>query len=121
MSDEHVRRNIWFQLDGAPIHTTKRTKYLLNLQFPGRWMGHLGPIHFPPYSPDLTPLDFSFWSVLRTRVYQQRPATVPHLKDIITQECNAMTAEYIDRICTKEVSRRVQLICEEKGQHIEQL
>ena len=59
-NDQSVRSRIWFQLDGTPIHTAKRTKYLLNLHFPGRWMGNLGPIHWPPYSPDLTPLDFSF-------------------------------------------------------------
>ena len=81
----------------------------------------MGPIHFPPYSPDLTPLDFSFWSVLRTRVYRHTPATIPHLKEIIQQECAAMSADYIERICTKEMFKRVELVCSQNGNYIEQL
>ena len=121
MEDEDVRRAVWFQLDGATNHTAKVTKYYLNLYFPGRWMGHLGPVHFPPYSPDLTPLDSSFWSVLRNRVYQRRPATIPHLKQLIREECDAMTADYIERICVYDIKKRIDLVCQENGNYIEHI
>ena len=118
---QDVQHDVIFQLDGAPIHTAKITKYQLNLHFPNRWMGDKGPVHFPPYSPDLTPLDFSFWGVLRTRVLQHRPATVPQLTQVIKQECEAMTPEYIEKICTSEMYKRIDLICENNGNHIEHL
>jgi hypothetical protein len=30
----------------------------LNEKFPNVWIGRGGPIHWPPRSPDLTPMDF---------------------------------------------------------------
>lgn len=53
------RRNIIFQLDGAPIHYAAAVRGWLNDTFPERWIGRNSPlIHWPPRSPDLTPLDF---------------------------------------------------------------
>jgi len=39
----------------------------LNESFPNRWLGHIGPVAWPPRSPDLTPLDYYLWK----HVYQQ--------------------------------------------------
>ena len=35
-----------------------------------RWIGHGGPIAWPPSSPDLTPLDIHFWGYMKTLVYE---------------------------------------------------
>jgi hypothetical protein len=43
-----------FQQDGAPAHFSA-----LDERFHGRWIGKGGP----PRSPDLTPMDYSFWGV----------------------------------------------------------
>ncbi|PNF42655.1 hypothetical protein B7P43_G19015, partial [Cryptotermes secundus] len=42
----------------------------------GRWIGRRGPTEYPPWSPDLTPLDFYLWGTLKDEVYQQKPATL---------------------------------------------
>ena len=33
---------------------------------------HIKPIEFPPYSPDLNPLDFSLWKDIENRVSQKK-------------------------------------------------
>uniref|UniRef100_A0AAR2LZP8 Tc1-like transposase DDE domain-containing protein n=1 Tax=Pygocentrus nattereri TaxID=42514 RepID=A0AAR2LZP8_PYGNA len=49
----------YFQQDGAPPHYGTGVHQWLNVQFPGHWISHCGPVEWPPRSPDLTPLDFS--------------------------------------------------------------
>jgi len=52
------RHNLIFQQDGTGSHNARIVSTYLNRQFPGRWMGRYGPIHWPARSPDLNPLDF---------------------------------------------------------------
>ena len=42
----------------------------LNDTFANRWIGHGGPIAWPPCLPDQTPLDFHFWEYMETLVYE---------------------------------------------------
>ncbi|MVN24213.1 hypothetical protein GO639_03365 [Staphylococcus aureus] len=53
-------RNSWFQLDGAPAHSTQEVSRKLDELFDDRWFRRLGPWDWPPRSPDLTPLDFFY-------------------------------------------------------------
>jgi hypothetical protein len=39
-----VRRDMWFQHDGAPAHFSSQTQQHLNTQFPDRWLGRGGPV-----------------------------------------------------------------------------
>jgi len=55
-----MRRNIFWQQDGCPAHSTLLVRQWLSDQFGERWMGRFGPVNFPARSPDLTPLDFFF-------------------------------------------------------------
>ena len=38
---------------------------------------------WPPYSPDLNPLDFSFWSQAMAHVVRCQPATLDDLKNVV--------------------------------------
>jgi hypothetical protein len=51
-----VHESMWFQHDGAPTHFAHRVRSWLDNDFPDRWIGHGGPIAWPPHSPDLTPI-----------------------------------------------------------------
>ncbi|GBP81365.1 hypothetical protein EVAR_6223_1 [Eumeta japonica] len=57
------RVTMWYQNDGCPAHYDTRVRDHLNNIFPARWIGRLGPILWPPRSPDLNPLDFYYWGV----------------------------------------------------------
>lgn len=63
-------RRVWYQLDGAPAHSTLAVKDRLTEMFGQRWMGRNGPRRWPPRSPDLTPLDFFLWGFIKGEVYK---------------------------------------------------
>ena len=75
---------LYFQQDGTPpnTHTHARTliEYLHQV-FPQRWFGRRGSIDWLPRSPDLTPMDFFSWGVVKNKVYEKNPLTVNELKD----------------------------------------
>ena len=60
---------IIFQLDGAPLHWGLRIRQFLNETFSDQWIGRDGPISWPPYSPDITLLDFFLWGYVKNIVY----------------------------------------------------
>jgi hypothetical protein len=60
-----VRRDMWFQHDGAPAHFSAQIQQHLNTQFPYRWLGRGGRVSWPTRSPDLNLLDFFLWGHLK--------------------------------------------------------
>lgn len=56
--DPQLRETMWLQNDGCPAHYAVIVREYLNATYPERWIGRLGPILWPPRSPDLNPLDF---------------------------------------------------------------
>jgi len=42
----------------------------LSEQFPDRWISHACPQNWPPWSQDLSPLDFHLWSYMRNMMYE---------------------------------------------------
>ena len=51
-----IREQFFYQLDGAPGHTSSLVVKCLNKYFPNRWLGNKGPLNWAPRLPDLTPL-----------------------------------------------------------------
>jgi hypothetical protein len=51
---------VLFQQDVALPHFHEEVTDFLNRKFPEKWIGWGGPVTWPPRSPDLTPLIFSF-------------------------------------------------------------
>ena len=64
------RQNLWIQLDGCPVHYARPVRQWLNDHYPQRWIGRGGPIPWPQRSPDITPLDFYLWGIVKEIVYQ---------------------------------------------------
>lgn len=56
---------IHVQPDAAPRHCRQQGRQFLLDQLQGRW---IGPVPWPPRSPDLIPLDF-FWADVKEHVY----------------------------------------------------
>jgi len=65
-----------FQQDGVPAHRVQDTITFLARQTPG----FIPPTLWPPNSPDLSPVDYSVWSVLQEKVYRSKIADVDELK-----------------------------------------
>ena len=65
-----TRIAMYVQHDGAPSHYTRHVMQHLNDTFPNRWIGCGSTINWPPRSPDLTPLDFCLWGLMKSEVYR---------------------------------------------------
>jgi len=65
----NLRRDMWFQHDGCPAHFSLAVRAYLTAVFGDRWIGRGGPVTWPPRSPDLTPLDFFLWGLIKDLVY----------------------------------------------------
>jgi hypothetical protein len=57
------------QHDGDPPHTTREVTALLNEHFADRQLERGRPVPWPPWSPDLSPLDFFVFGCMKSRVY----------------------------------------------------
>jgi len=55
----------------------------LDRQFTGHWIGHRGPVDWPPSSPDLTLLDFYLWGHLKAIVYQVKIQNLDALEMLV--------------------------------------
>ena len=58
---------LYFMQDGAAPYTAVSTKYVLSEIFQDRLIGKGFNIIWPPYSPDLTPIDFGLWPKLKLK------------------------------------------------------
>jgi len=91
--------DFWFQQDGARAHRTELVFEELANNFSDRVIGLDYPeyngrgITWPPYSPDLNPLDFFLWGYLKDRVYLGSPQTMDVLKNNIDTKVKSLQAE----------------------------
>jgi hypothetical protein len=58
-----TNRQYWYQQDGAMAHTTNMVRDWLGTKFGTRVISRYAEQPWPAKSPDLSPLDFWFWSV----------------------------------------------------------
>lgn len=110
----HIRRNMYFQQDGHPAHTSLQARTVLNREYPDRWIGLHGPQEWPPRSPDLTPMDFFLWGYIEGRVYKTLPNDRADLIARIRAASADITPEML-RIVRKNFTKRVAFCLEEDG------
>lgn len=108
-----LRRNMYFQQDGAPAHSTVEVRNFLDHLFPHRWIGRFSENPWPPRSPDLTPCDFFLWGYLKNEVYKHRPfRDIGHLENTI-RECAAQVSPVMLRDVSREMYERT-ILCIQK-------
>ncbi len=76
-AQQHFGESQWvLQQDWAPAHSAKTTLALCQQECPGFWDKGV----WPPYSPDLNPLDFSVWGILEARACFKSHSSLESLK-----------------------------------------
>lgn len=106
--------NYVFQQDGAPCHTANSTQQFLEENMANYWP----PTLWPPYSPDLNPMDYSVWSVLETKACSSTQPDVAALKASIRRQWAALPAPYVRRACAS-FRRRLELCIAADGGYFE--
>ncbi|GAA49073.1 transposable element Tc3 transposase [Clonorchis sinensis] len=86
---QHKRSSTVFQQDGAPPHYSNQVRaYLREQFFDERVIARGFPNFWPARSPDLTPLDYWYWGMIKTRVYHEhKPKNLVELRARIEEEC----------------------------------
>ena len=117
----NVRRNMWYQQDGAGPHFANIVKDFLNNTYAGRWIGRAGSINWPPRSPDLTPLDFFLWGYVKQKVYSTEIDTVETLRQRIIAAFEAVKEQGVCENVRNSTIRRLQTCIETEGDLFEHL
>lgn len=117
-----IRRNLWFQHDGAPAHFSHVVREHLDDRFRGRWIGRGSDVNWPARSPDLTPLDFFLWGHMKSLVYE---TPVQSEEDLVARI--SVAAEMIQTMpdvftdVNLNMLRRCNKCIERGGRHFQQL
>ncbi|KAI6655895.1 hypothetical protein LOD99_1629 [Oopsacas minuta] len=103
-----------FQQDGTPAHTANTTQ---------DWLKHNIPtfIHkdeWPPYSPDLNPMDYSVWSILENKVCSVSHNTASSLKISLCREWEKIPEETL-HAAVEGFPNRLRVVTSKKGGYIE--
>ena len=61
--------NIWFQQHGAKCHTAEATLNVLHPVLEDRIISRRADVGWPPWSYDLTPLDYYLWGAVKDKCY----------------------------------------------------
>ena len=85
-----TRQQHWFQQDGAPPHVTPPVMEFLHSKFGNRIVSRNSGHSWPPNSPDLSCLDFSFWSVVTLHIIHCEPETLQELKELVEDSTRNM-------------------------------
>ena len=107
--------SIIYQQDGTPPHWSMDVQGSLNATFPNRW---IGPIYWPPLSPDLTPLDFFLWGYAKDRVFA---TPVNDIGELLTRNRDVIatiTGEMLTRTF-QEFEYTLDILRATNGAHVE--
>lgn len=104
---EHAER-WWFLQDNAPQHKSILVR---------TWLFNNGIqcIDFPPYSPDLNPIE-NLWADLARRVEEFQCDTMEELQDIVAEEWKNTDKELLRKLA-RSMPERCQAVIDAKGDH----
>jgi transposase len=88
----------WYLLqDNAPYHASHVTQNWLHIN-------GVDCIDFPPYSPDLNPIE-NLWAELKRRIEHRQPNDIAELKEILTNEWNKIDNIFLAALSHSMINR----------------
>ena len=115
-----TKKHYWFQQDDAPCHVSAVVMEFLRSKFNDRIISRGSTHHWSTHSPDLSCLDFSFWSQAIDQVVETEPQTIAELKKVVEDFAASITAEKLRKMA-RHTRRRAELCVAEKGGYFEHL
>lgn len=112
---KHFGDEEWtFQQDSAPAHRASTTQAWIRSHFPK----FITPQEWPPYSPDLNPMDYSIWSILQARACTKPHDSIQSLKRALKKEWGKLSLEMVSKI-VDNFPKRLKLCVDANGGHFE--
>ena len=90
-------KDITFQQDGAPPHWRTEVLDWLSSKFGNNIISYKTARPWPAKSPDLSPLDYWFWSAAMAEVRRLQPKTLKELKLCVENYAKSLTKEQINK------------------------
>ena len=112
------RKDIWFQQDGAPCHVAGDVMEFLESKFGDQLISRGCRHHWPAYSPDLSPLDFSFWPQAVTYLIKEEPSSIEALKRAVENFAASLSRDQLRRMA-RHTRRRAELCAAAEGGYFE--
>jgi transposase len=105
---QHPPEHWWLLQDNAPTHTATLVQ---------QWLHNHGIslLDFPPYSPDLNPIE-NLWNDVEKRVERRAPTTIEELQDVIAEEWAATPTELLKTLA-HSMPKRCQAVIDAHGDH----
>lgn len=113
-----LRSTVHFQQDGAPPHYALMVRQYLTEIFGDKWIGRGGLFEWPPRSPDLNPLDFFLWGLLKRIVYNSKPRTINQLKAAIVEHFRSISEDTLYKV-SSDCLKRMLLCKQNNGGHFQ--
>lgn len=111
-------RNVWFQQDGCPAHSTRQVMEVLRNTFGDNIISNNGPINWPARSPDITPPDFYLWGYAKNEVYGfSPPENRQELEDRVLHVFTTINRNTLRRV-THKVLEKCEKCVENGGRHV---
>jgi len=108
----------WYQHDGAAPHTAAISREYLREVFQGRLISLRENLIWPPYSPDLSPLDYWFWFLMRKKIGQDLPRTRDEIKLCASRACSEISVEETKK-AIRDFPIRIRALLQYGGAHFE--
>jgi transposase len=113
---QHFGTQQWtFQQDSAPSHRARLTQQWCAAHLPA----FINSAQWPPYSPDLNPLDYAVWGILEAKACSKHHGSLESLKRSLVMAWNEIDVDMLRRICA-QFPDRLKAVVREKGGYIEQ-
>lgn len=111
----HFGAREWIsQQDSAPAHKAREVQDWCRDNFPG----FISAQEWPPYSPDLNPMDYSIWAILEARACATPHKNLDSLRRALRREWNKISVQELRRIA-ENFPKRLGLCIKAKGGHFE--
>lgn len=110
-ANSHFGNTHWtYQQDSAPAHKAKVTQKWCKDHLPD----FVTSEEWPPYSPDLNPMDYSVWSVLESKVCASSHTSMQSLKAALEKAWDELDPDYL-RATVDDFPKRLKACIKEKG------
>ncbi|VDP13243.1 unnamed protein product [Heligmosomoides polygyrus] len=117
VAENFVSGQCVLQQDCAPAHPARSTLALCESHFPGYWTKDF----WPPYSPDLNPMDFAVWGgYLKQKVSSKSHQSLSALKAPLQKAWDDIDVTFL-RPTVMSVEKKLKACIAAEGAHFEHL